>query len=409
MLGENFVKMALPDMFHGAVGLPQVTDRAGDGDGGAKVADKAEAAERHAREIAQLVDAATCRLAPIRSEFERFSASFSREIAKFSAVHAKIEADHVQLGKRFAALSAEHLQTSEALAASQSQADALQEEQSRLKGENATLGGRLDAATTELHAARDKVAFLQSRNEALEADNARLVAESDQREVANLEIRHELSELSQSYEAARTQIEQGRQRESQIEARNMHLEAEAKDLQARLDEAARQATLDREKIGKLVAVMESAREELESRKRAIAELQEERETLFSAQNSLTIKLDQSRQSVEAKIEALGKAKATLLETVEKQRKQIEEQVSRILRLEEANAKLTQDVLEATRRAEAPGDEPPALAVLPRLSLRLKDSAPPSDFAGTTMVTPVPPMGATEPAMPKREDHGLHRG
>jgi chromosome segregation ATPase len=327
----------------------------------------------HASEREGSGDAAADRYAAIRSDFERFSAAFNREIAKASAVQAKVEADHAQLGKRFAALSLDHDQAQEALAEARSHAEALQDENSRLRSDNATLATKLEAASSELHAARDKIGYLQSRHEALEADHSKLVLDNDQRELAMIEVRHELTELAQSYEAARTQVEQGRQRESHLEARALQLEAEARDLQSQLDDASRQMAQEREKNGKLIVVLDAAREELESRKRAIAELQSEKESLSAAQSALSIKLDQSRQAVDAKLDALVKTKASLLDTVEKQRKQIEEQVFRNLRLEETNAKLTQELLKANNHPRPATDDASDISVLPRLELRVGEA------------------------------------
>jgi chromosome segregation ATPase len=300
------------------------------------------------------------RIATVRSEFERFSAAFSREIARFSALHSKLEADHGQLEKRYASLSAEHRQARENLEIAQSQAAAYHHEQLRLRNESTVLAQKLDALSVEVEALRGKSEHLQFRCDGLQTDYSNAVQECDRRDVSLIEARQELNDLTQNYETARIQIEQGRHRESELEARNVLLEIEVKELRPQVDHGSRQSVQQHERIVALEADLKAARSELSSRERMVAELQKERETLSANCNLLTARLDESLHASGLKVDALSQTKGFLWRMSEKQRKQIADQITRISRLEMTNSKLSQELLDASRidGAESPGGETP---------------------------------------------------
>jgi chromosome segregation protein len=304
------------------------------------------------------------RIATVRSEFERFSAAFSREIARFSALHSKLEADHGQLEKRYASLSAEHRQARENLEIAQSQAAAYHHEQLRLRNESTVLAQKLDAVSVEVEALRSKSEHLQFRCDGLQTDYSTAVQECDRRDVSLIEARQELNDLMQNYETARIQIEQGRHRESELEARNVLLEIEVKEMRPQVEHASRQSVQQHEKIVALEAELKAARSELSSRERMVAELQTERETLSANCNLLSARLDESVHASGLKVDALAQTKGFLWRMSEKQRKQITDQITRISRLEMTNSKLSQELLEASR-VDGAGDETPARPAGPK--------------------------------------------
>jgi chromosome segregation ATPase len=286
------------------------------------------------------------RFVVVRSDIERFCASLSHEVAKFAMLHAKAEADHGQLNQRHAVLSKDHLRAKEALTAAESQLATLQGEQSRLRKEISVLVGKLDSTKTDLQVAHDGHAQLRSRHQALEAEHMTLDAECDRRGVALAELRQQFTDMSQNVEMGRMQIDQGRQRENELATEKLRLEAEIGDLRVQMEDALQKTEQDQDKIGRLVAVLDAARIELDSRSCQITDCQGEKADLAAERDSLAIALEEHREASKVRQDALAATRDSLLDMSEKQRKQIEEQSARISQLEAVNARLGRELLAA---------------------------------------------------------------
>jgi chromosome segregation protein len=286
------------------------------------------------------------RFVTVRSDIERFCASLSHEVSKFAMLHAKAEADHGQLNQRHAVLSKDHLRAREALTAAESQLATLQGEQSRLRKEISVLVGKLDSIKTDLQISHDSHAQLRLRYEALEAEHMTLDAECDRRGVALAELRQQLTDMFQNVEVGRMQIDQGRQRESELATEKLRLEAGIRDLRALMEDALQKTEQDQDKIGRLVAVLDAARIELDSRNCQITDCQGEKAELVAERDSLAIALEEHREASKVRQDALAATRDSLLDMSEKQRKQIEEQSTRISQLEAVNARLGRELLAA---------------------------------------------------------------
>jgi chromosome segregation ATPase len=288
------------------------------------------------------------RLSSAVSEFEKFSASFTRDIARFAALYGKLEADHTLLLRRHETLSTENQGAQSALSSLQSQTGSLQAEVLRLREANAALTRRLEKAQEDVQASREKAGFLQARCETLNGDLAVSTAACNERDINLIEARQELSSLSEVYEKARVQIEQGRQRESDLESRNLLLDVELQELRPGLDLALRQVAQHNDRVRMLESELQSMKAMVESRDSQIAELVSERDALAETCSALSVKLQESLSAADVKVDALAKTKVFLWSMSEKQRRQIADQISRISRLEASNSKLTQELLEASR-------------------------------------------------------------
>jgi chromosome segregation ATPase len=291
------------------------------------------------------------RLATVRSEFEKFSALLSREVATFSAVHAKLEADHAVVSRRLAETTRELREARDALDVAQSQNSALAAEQTRLRNEHAGALLKIDALSGDLHAAREQLSQHQMRCERLEADYGAAVDDANRKDMALIEARQDVNDLSQRCETARVQVEQARRRESELEARAAMLDVELKELTPRFDEVSRHAAAHREKIVGLESEVRTARVEIDARDRRIAELETERSKLAETCGQLSAKLAESRDASEVKVDALARTKSFLWSMSEKQRKQIADQITRISRLESDNSRLAQALLDADGKGE----------------------------------------------------------
>jgi chromosome segregation ATPase len=303
----------------------------------------------------------TSRLATVQSEFERFAAVFSREVTKHSNAHAKLEADHALLERRHTDMTKEFRETRETLEIAQSQNASFLTEQAKSRSEYAGALRKLDGFNTELQVARDKLTQQQSRCDILEAGYASAMQECSRREVAMMEARQEINDLSQLYETARVQVEQGRHRESDMDARNMKIEIELNELNPKFEDVSRQAAQQREKLMSLEAELKFIQSESDVKAAQIIDLQEERERLVASSSALSSRLDDVRHSSEMKIEALSRTKNFLWGMSEKQRKQIADQITRISRLESHNSKLTQALMDANRASEAKNTAAPQKA------------------------------------------------
>jgi chromosome segregation ATPase len=311
------------------------------------------------------------RLAVVQSEFDRFSAVLSREVAKFSAAHARLEADHAQIARRHAEMTKEFRDARETLEIAQSQNATLIADQTRLRDESAAAMRKLDAASADLVVTREKLGQHQARSEMLEAEHAEAVQECNRRDLALVEARQEINDLTQRLETTRVQVEQGRHRESEMEARSMMTDIELKELRPKMADVSRQAAQQREKLMAMEAELKQARAELAGKDRQIADLLGEREQLAADRDVLSVKLDESRHSSEMKVDALSKTKTFLWGMSEKQRKQISDQITRISRLESDNSRLTQALVDANGVGEGknggPTEKPAGKASGPKSS------------------------------------------
>jgi chromosome segregation ATPase len=297
------------------------------------------------------------RLSSAVSEFEKFSGSFTRDIARFAALYGKLEADHALLSRRHESLSTENQEAQSALSSLQSQAGSLQAEVMRLREANAALTRRLEKAQEDVQASRERAGFLQARCETLNGDLAVSTAACNQRDVSLIEARQELSSLGEVYEKARVQIEQGRQRESDLESRNLLLDVELQELRPSLDLALRQVAQQNDRVRLLESELASMKSMVDVRDSQIAELASERDSLAENCSVLSVKLQESLSAADVKVDALAKTKVFLWGMSEKQRRQIADQISRISRLEASNSKLTQELLEASRIRQAAETKP----------------------------------------------------
>ena len=297
------------------------------------------------------------RLISVRSDVERFCVWLTQDISKFAMQHAKLEGDHGQLTQRHASLDKDHARAKEALAAAEAHTAALQVEQTRLRKEMSVLAAKLDAAKSEAQAALDGNTQLRARNQALEAEKLALDAECDRRGVSLAELRQKLTDMSQNAEMARMQVEQGRERENELAAGKIALEAENKGMRSEIEGMLHRAAQDHKKIGRFVAVMETARGELEMRSRQIQDCEEGKAKLAAERDALFAELDENRQASRQRQDALAETRDSLLEMSERQRKQIEEQMARMAQLEAANARLGQELLTASAQTSSPGAQP----------------------------------------------------
>lgn len=305
------------------------------------------------------------RLATVQAEFERFSTILNREVTKFAAIHAKLDADHARITRHHAEMSKEFREAREALELAQSQNATLLADQVRLRDEHAAAARKLDAISGELQLARDKLGQQQARSDWLEAEHAAAVQDCNRRDLALVDARQEINDLTQRLETARVQVEQGRHRESEMEARAIMVDIDLQEMRPKPADVSRQAAQQRERLIAMEAELKMARAEIAGKDRQIAELLAEREQLAASSNVLSVKLDESRHASEMKVEALSKTKTFLWSMSEKQRKQIAHQITRISRLESDNSRLTQALVEANAAGDGKGaasvDKAPAKA------------------------------------------------
>jgi chromosome segregation ATPase len=333
---------------------------------------------------------AASRYIAVRSDVERFALSLSNELSKFAALNSKAEAHRAQLEQRYAAISKEHTQVRDALKSAETQVATLTSEQVRLRKEISILVGKLDSAKTDLLVSLDKSAQARTRYETLEAEHSALDAECDRRGVSLASLRQEFADIAQNIEMARMQVEQGRQREMELIAHKLTLESETAALKSKNDELERQGVLDHEKIGRLVAVLDAARMELDTRSRQIADIQEEKELIAADRDALSARLDDCRDASKARIDAMTETKAALLAMSETQQAQIGEQVSRIAAIEAENATLQRKLAASTTQADRAGLQPCETATGANARRKLR-RRPTDDAAEDMLVMPAPPL------------------
>lgn len=271
---------------------------------------------------------------------DQFSQLFAGEIATIHSQFRALQKDHRILLDKFSSLSKELATISEKLTSEKARGDTLQKNYDQALSTGSSVKKQLERALAELHETKEHLFATQNRYETVRDDQARILADYDAQR-RDLEMTHqEIGVLQEQYQKTKLIVELSRQRESEVEARLQITLVDVENYRSQLGNAYTRIKAYSSKASEIETELSSTSTRLKSAETELEAVVAERDRLAAEKENLIARLHSETQKHDAKIDGLSKTKRYLAETLDIQRKQSSEQLSRIAQLEQSNANLS---------------------------------------------------------------------